>query len=67
MRSSSGILPSPTEWRWVVQLKKRLGVEALAAVMMNFDSDGIEEYNELVAALDKHEYGPNQRSKKSVW
>ncbi|KAG5599282.1 hypothetical protein H5410_030652, partial [Solanum commersonii] len=28
---------------------------------MNFDSDGIEEYNELVAALDKHEYGPNQK------
>ncbi|KAG5581373.1 hypothetical protein H5410_052000 [Solanum commersonii] len=24
--------------------------------MMNFDGDGIEEYNELVAALDKHEY-----------
>ncbi|KAG5598642.1 hypothetical protein H5410_030012 [Solanum commersonii] len=42
------------------RLKKRLGVEA--CVMMNFDSDGIEEYNELVAALDKHEYGPNQKS-----
>ncbi|KAG5572203.1 hypothetical protein H5410_061969 [Solanum commersonii] len=27
-----------------------------------FDSDGIEDYNnELVAALDKHEYGPNQK------
>uniref|UniRef100_M1DDB4 Integrase core domain containing protein n=1 Tax=Solanum tuberosum TaxID=4113 RepID=M1DDB4_SOLTU len=39
-----------------VQIEKRLGVEALAAVMMNFDSDGIEEYDELVAALDRCEY-----------
>uniref|UniRef100_M1DDR7 Integrase core domain containing protein n=1 Tax=Solanum tuberosum TaxID=4113 RepID=M1DDR7_SOLTU len=37
-----------------VQIEERLGVEALAAVMMNFDSDGIEEYDELVAALDKY-------------
>uniref|UniRef100_M1DCI6 Integrase core domain containing protein n=1 Tax=Solanum tuberosum TaxID=4113 RepID=M1DCI6_SOLTU len=36
-----------------VQIEERLGVEALAAVMMNFDSDGIEEYDELVAALDR--------------
>ncbi|XP_049391485.1 uncharacterized protein LOC125855851 [Solanum stenotomum] len=39
-----------------VQIKERLGVEALAAVMMNFQSDGIEEYDELVAALDRCEY-----------
>ncbi|KAH0756696.1 hypothetical protein KY290_026966 [Solanum tuberosum] len=39
-----------------VQIEERLGVEALAAVMMNFKSDGIEEYDELVAALDKYEY-----------
>ncbi|KAG5568438.1 hypothetical protein H5410_064542 [Solanum commersonii] len=39
-----------------VQIEERLGIEALAAVMMNFDSDGIEEYDELVAALDKYEY-----------
>uniref|UniRef100_M1E0U2 Integrase core domain containing protein n=1 Tax=Solanum tuberosum TaxID=4113 RepID=M1E0U2_SOLTU len=37
-----------------VQIEERLGVEALAAVMMNFDSDGIEEYDELVAALDRY-------------
>jgi len=36
-----------------LQIEERLGVEALAAVMMNFGSDGIEEYDELVAALDK--------------
>uniref|UniRef100_M1DZM0 Integrase core domain containing protein n=1 Tax=Solanum tuberosum TaxID=4113 RepID=M1DZM0_SOLTU len=35
-----------------VQIEERLGVEALAAMMMNFNSDGIEEYDELVAALD---------------
>ena len=32
------------------------GVGALATVMMNFDSDGIEEYDELVAALNRWEY-----------
>ena len=45
-----------------VQIEEQLGVEALAAVMMNFGSDGIDEYDELVAALDKCETGPNQRS-----
>ena len=35
------------------QIKERLGVEALAAVIMNFDSDCIEEYESLVAALDR--------------
>ena len=39
-----------------VQIEERLGVEALAAVMMNFDSDCIEEYDELVAELDRCEY-----------
>uniref|UniRef100_M1D846 Integrase core domain containing protein n=1 Tax=Solanum tuberosum TaxID=4113 RepID=M1D846_SOLTU len=39
-----------------VQIEERLGVEALAAVKMNFESDGIEEYDELVAALDRCEY-----------
>uniref|UniRef100_M1D967 Integrase core domain containing protein n=1 Tax=Solanum tuberosum TaxID=4113 RepID=M1D967_SOLTU len=39
-----------------VQIKERLGIEALATVMMNFYSDGIEEYDELVAALDRCEY-----------
>uniref|UniRef100_M1DI46 Integrase core domain containing protein n=1 Tax=Solanum tuberosum TaxID=4113 RepID=M1DI46_SOLTU len=39
-----------------VQVDKRVGVEALATVIMNFDSDGIKEYDELLAALDKFEY-----------
>ena len=34
------------------QIEERLGVEALAAVIMNFDNDFIEEYVSLVAALD---------------
>ena len=34
------------------QIEERLGVEALAAVIMNFDSDCIEEYESLVVALD---------------
>ncbi|KAH0767894.1 hypothetical protein KY285_003765 [Solanum tuberosum] len=37
-------------------IEERLGVEALAAVMMNFKSDGIEDYDELVAAFDGCEY-----------
>ena len=45
-----------------MQIEERLGVEALASVIMNFDSDGIEKYDELVAALDRYEYRPNQRS-----
>uniref|UniRef100_M1DEH6 Integrase core domain containing protein n=1 Tax=Solanum tuberosum TaxID=4113 RepID=M1DEH6_SOLTU len=39
-----------------VQIEERLGVEALEEVMMNFDSDCIEEYLHLVAALDRCEY-----------
>ena len=35
------------------QIEERLGVEALAAVIINLDSDCIEEYESLVAALDK--------------
>ena len=35
------------------QIEERLGVEALAAVIMNFDNDCIEEYESLVAALDR--------------
>ncbi|XP_049369182.1 uncharacterized protein LOC125834055 [Solanum verrucosum] len=38
-----------------VPIKERLGVDALTAVMMNFDGDGIEDYDELVAALDRLE------------
>ena len=36
-----------------VQIEERLGVQALAAVIMNFESDCIEEYGSLVAALDR--------------
>ena len=36
-----------------VQIKECLGVETLPTVIMNFDSDGIEEYGSLVAALDR--------------
>lgn len=35
-----------------VRIKERLGVLALAAVIMNFDRDFIEEYYSLVAALE---------------
>ena len=35
------------------QIEEREGVEALAAVIMNFDSDCIEEYESLVADLDR--------------
>uniref|UniRef100_M1DYF7 Integrase core domain containing protein n=1 Tax=Solanum tuberosum TaxID=4113 RepID=M1DYF7_SOLTU len=38
-----------------VSIEERLGVDTLATVMMNFDSDGIEDYDELVAALDMFE------------
>ena len=37
-----------------VQIEERLGVEALAEVIMNFDSYGIEEYGSLVATLDRN-------------
>ncbi|XP_069150598.1 uncharacterized protein [Solanum lycopersicum] len=36
-----------------VQIEESLGVEALEAVIMNFDSDYIEENKSLVAALDR--------------
>ena len=35
------------------QIEERLGVKALAAVIMNIDNDCIEEYESLVAALDR--------------
>ena len=35
------------------QIEERLGVKALVAVIMNLDSDCIEEYESLVAALDR--------------
>ncbi|XP_069147088.1 uncharacterized protein [Solanum lycopersicum] len=36
-----------------VQIEERLSVEALAAVIMNFKSDGIDDYRSLVEALDR--------------
>ena len=38
-----------------VEIEERLSVEALAEVIMNFDSDGIEEYGSLVATLDRRD------------
>uniref|UniRef100_M1DY48 Integrase core domain containing protein n=1 Tax=Solanum tuberosum TaxID=4113 RepID=M1DY48_SOLTU len=38
-----------------VQIEEILGVDALAALMMNFESDVIKDYDELVAALDRCE------------
>ena len=35
-----------------VQINERLGIEALAAVIMNFGNDSIEEYGSLVVALE---------------
>ena len=39
-----------------IQIEKRIGVEALAAVIMNFDSDCIEEYGSLIAELYRGEF-----------
>ncbi|XP_049399786.1 uncharacterized protein LOC125863846 [Solanum stenotomum] len=39
-----------------VSIEERLGVDELAAVMMNFKGDGIEDCDELVAAFDKFEF-----------
>lgn len=41
------------ESRSNVPIKERLGSDTLARIMINFNSNGIEDYNELVAALDK--------------
>ena len=35
----------------VVAIEERLGVESLAVVIMNFEDDGIADYNEMVGAL----------------
>ncbi|XP_049393351.1 uncharacterized protein LOC125857760 [Solanum stenotomum] len=39
-----------------VSIEERLGVDALAAIMMNFEGDGTEDYDELFAALDRFEF-----------
>ncbi|XP_049344208.1 uncharacterized protein LOC125808575 [Solanum verrucosum] len=45
-----------------VFIKERLSVDALPAVMMNFEGDGIEDYDELVPHLIGLNSIPNQRS-----
>ena len=39
-----------------VQKEKSLGVEVLGAVIMNIESEGIEEYRSLVEALERGEF-----------
>ena len=41
---------------FALQIEERLGVDAIAMVIMNFDSDDIEEYDSLVDALEQNEY-----------
>ena len=41
------------ESTFIVLIKERLSVEVLAAVIMNFESDGIEKYGSLVLSLDR--------------
>ena len=45
-----------------VQIEMCLGVEALEAVIMNFESDCIEEYGSLVAHLIEVIFNSNQRN-----
>lgn len=35
----------------IVPIKERLGIEALATMIINFDSDGIKEYDKMVGDL----------------
>lgn len=46
----------------VVPVEERLATEALAAVIINFDIDGIEEYKELVGGLygDGYKFAPKK-------
>ncbi|XP_015166987.1 uncharacterized protein [Solanum tuberosum] len=39
-----------------VSIEERLGIDALAVVMMNFEGGGIDDFDELVAALDRLEF-----------
>ncbi|XP_049399781.1 uncharacterized protein LOC125863840 [Solanum stenotomum] len=39
-----------------VSIEESLGVDPLVAVIMNIEGDGIEDYDELVAALDRFEF-----------
>ncbi|KAK4721218.1 hypothetical protein R3W88_011451 [Solanum pinnatisectum] len=44
-----------------VSIEERFGIKALAAMIMNFDGDGIDKYDELVFALDGVEFHHKQR------
>lgn len=44
-----------------VSITERLGVKALRVVMMNLDGDGVEEYDELVIALERFEFRYKQK------
>ncbi|KAK4706630.1 hypothetical protein R3W88_033821 [Solanum pinnatisectum] len=44
------------EQEYEVSIEKRLGVDALAAVMMNSGNDVINDYDELVVSLDRFEF-----------
>uniref|UniRef100_M1DAS9 Integrase core domain containing protein n=1 Tax=Solanum tuberosum TaxID=4113 RepID=M1DAS9_SOLTU len=44
--------PPPFPQRFDVSIEERLGVDALEAVMINFEGDGIEDYDEFVTTLD---------------
>lgn len=35
----------------VAPIKEKLGIEALVPIIVNFDSDGIFQYNDLMSAL----------------
>ena len=49
---SVSVISYRVEKSFKVQIEECLGVEALGAVTMNFDSDCIEEYGSLVRTLD---------------
>ncbi|KAG5586091.1 hypothetical protein H5410_046525 [Solanum commersonii] len=50
----------------MVSIDERLGVEALVAVIMNFDKEGISEYDELVVALDEVDFPRRQQKKMDL-
>lgn len=43
----------------IVPIEERIGVEALATIIMNFDNDGIKEYDEMVGVI----YGKDSYTK----
>ena len=43
-----------------VQTEECLDVDALTAMIMNFESDGIEKYGSLVPELDRGDFDSNQ-------